>query len=203
MRHGRRGVILTRRISVKPNESGWAYTIPTIRFPDGTYVMDSKKIAEEIEAKHPSPSLHLDSGYQPRMEQLVGPLVNTLFGVFIAELPKQVLNPRSVEYWNDDRANIVGMPVEQHEREHGGQKAIENGAESLRKITGLYKEETAGPFLTGETPIYADFVWVSFLVFMKRANPAWWGSLLEATGDSALHEGLIKASEPWLKRNDH
>lgn len=164
--------------------------------------MESKKIAEAIEERYPTPSARLDSPYQAKIEELVSPLAFGVFGLFVAELPKQLLNKPSVDYWNENRAQILGMPVEQYEKEKGGQAAIDGVKDSLQKVTALYKENN-GPFLEGKDPIYADFVWVSFLVFIQRSNPAWFDKFLEATGDAELHKAVITASTPYLERNDH
>merc|ERR1712000_157696 len=188
---------------VTPNEGGWPYTIPTVKFPDNTWVMDSKKIAEAIESRYPEPSARLDSPYQAKIEEFVSPLTGATFGLFIDELPKKVLNPPSVDYWYEDRAKIVGMPCDQFAKDKGGQGAIDAAKENLQKITALYKENSDGPFLEGKNPIYADFQWVGFLVFIQRANPEWFGPLLDATGDAELHKAVLAAASPYLKRNDH
>ncbi|KAH8179089.1 hypothetical protein LIA77_00608 [Sarocladium implicatum] len=188
---------------VTPNEGGWPYTIPTVKFPDGTWVMDSKKIAEEIEKRYPTPSAHLDSPYQAKIEELVGPLAFATFGLFINTLPRDILNPPSSEYWYKNRAEIVGMSCEQFEKEKGGQSSIDGAKDTLQKVTALYKENKDGPFLEGKNPIYADFQWIGYLVFIQRANPEYWGKLLEATGDAELHKALLTAATPYLARNDH
>jgi glutathione S-transferase len=165
--------------------------------------MDSKKIAEAIESRYPEPSARLDSPYQAKIEEFVSPLTGATFGLFIDELPKKVLNPPSVDYWYEDRAKIVGMPCDQFAKDKGGQGAIDAAKENLQKITALYKENSDGPFLEGKNPIYADFQWVGFLVFIQRANPEWFGPLLDATGDAELHKAVLAAASPYLKRNDH
>lgn len=165
--------------------------------------MDSKKIAEAIEKRYPSPSAHLDSPYQAKIEELVGPLTFTTFGLFINTVPRDILNPPSSDYWHEDRPKIVGMSCEQFEKEKGGQASIDAAKDSLQKVTALYKENSEGPFLEGKKPIYADFQWIGFLVFIQRANPAWWDKLLEATGDAELHKALLTAATPYLARNDH
>lgn len=165
--------------------------------------MDSKKIAETIEARYPEPPVHLDSPYQARIEELVSPLTSDTFGLFSYHLPTYVLNPPSAEYWKADRAKIVGMPCDQFAKEKGGQRAIDAAKERLRKITALYKENSDGPFLEGEKPIYADFQWVGYLVFMRRANPECFDDLLAATGDAELHKAVLAAASPYLARDDH
>lgn len=189
--------------SVTAHEVGWPYTIPTVKFPDGTWLMDSRKIAEAIEARFPSPSANLQSPFQARMEELINPLIFTVFGLVIKEIPDNLLNESSEEYWNDDRADLVGMNIDKFAEAKGGQNALDAARDSLEKITALYKENSDGPFLEGKDPIYADFLWVSFLVFIQKSNPAWFGGFLETTGDAKLHEAVLAASSPYLKRNDH
>lgn len=189
--------------SVTAQQVGKPYTIPTVRFPDGTWVMDSKKIAEAIEARYPSPSANLQSPYQAKMEQLVSPMILTLFGLVIKEIPDNLLNKSSEDYWNKHRAERVGMPVDKFAELKGGQTALDAARTPLEEITKLYKEHSEGAFLEGNSPIYADFLWVSLLVFIRRSTPAWFDRFLRTTGDAKLHEAVLTASGPYLERNGH
>lgn len=185
------------------HDEGWPYTIPAVRFPDGAWLMDSRKIADAIEARYPEPSARLESPFQPRMEQLVAPLIFSVFGLVIKEIPDHLLNKPSEEYWNDDRADLVGMPIDEFAEKRGGQAGLDAARDHLQAVTKLYKEKSEGPFLEGPSPIYADFLWVSLLVFMQAANPSWFEDLLETTGDAKLHRAVLEASKPYLARDDH
>ena len=166
--------------------------------------MNSRKIADAIEAKYPEPPAQVASPYSEKMESTVASITFPMFGLLINQVPRRLLNPRSAEYWDKDRAEMVGMPsCGTFEEAKGGQGAIDAGKEGLEKITAMYKENAAGPLLTGKKPIYADFIWVSFLIFLERSNPDWFPKLLEATGDAELHKAVMTACTPYMTRNGH
>ena len=50
-----------------------------IQLTDGTYLMDSDKIAPKLEEIKPEPSLHLDLGLHQEVAKLMGPAVFPIF----------------------------------------------------------------------------------------------------------------------------
>ncbi|KAJ4402337.1 hypothetical protein N0V85_005336 [Neurospora sp. IMI 360204] len=179
-----------------------AYTIPAIRFPDGTYVMDSKKIALALEERYPSPqyrSLHLDSPVLAKLEPIMDGLLGKVVGIFVPGVAKKVLGPKSAPYFIRTREEALGMSIDELERTQGGvQVYTEKIAEELREVTALLKE-SEGPFFEAGKVTYADFVWAGFLIFMRYADEEGFEKLLEATGDREAHESLLEAVKPWSR----
>ncbi|KAK3936413.1 hypothetical protein QBC46DRAFT_395128 [Diplogelasinospora grovesii] len=188
---------------IPPNETGTPYTIPAIRLPDGTYMMDSRKIANYIEQKHPSPPVHLDSPYLAKLEAIMPRLMTELRGIYIPLIPKRLLNEASVPYWNETRTKAVGMSLDQLEKERGGDIGWSAVAPLLQEVTALLKENTEGPFFMGKTVSYADFVWAGFLIFCQRIGQDVYEEALKRSGDAKVHEDLMEAVKPWSQRNDH
>lgn len=188
---------------LEPHLSAEAYTIPTIAYTDGRYIMDSKVIAEVIEKDHPSPPLHLDSPYLKKLDEILAPqIMPALRGIYLPLVPKRLLNEASHEYWYRTREDKVGMKLDVLEETEGGEVALAKAEPLLRQVTGWLKEND-GPFFMGNTVSYADFVWAGFLIFFRRIGTDIFNPLLEKTGDASLHLALLTAVEPWSKRDDH
>lgn len=191
--------------SIPPHESGpRAYTIPTVQFPDGTYLMDSRKIAEAIEQKHPSPKVHLDSPTVQKVERLVLHSIKPIYPNLMYKISQVILTEKSYDYWVGQYTREYGMPLDEYERQFGGGKAWAVARPALSELTALLKERQAeGPFFLGSEVSYADFVWAGALIFMKRSSEEVFQELLDRTGARDAHERLFEACAPWMKRNDY
>lgn len=119
--------------------------------------MDSKPIAEALEKEFPQPSLHLDSPILPKVEQLLLKATGAARSEIIPEVPKQILNPASVEYFETTREKSMGAPLHKVQEEKGGEAAWKAGEESWKELAALLKEK-GGPFFLGETGMYRDTV---------------------------------------------
>lgn len=95
---------------------------------------------------------------------------------------------------------MVGMPLDQLEREQGGKQAWEAAAPVLAEVEALMREHE-GPFFLGEEVSYADFVWVGFLIFMQRNGVL--EEVYKVSGDAKLHRDVWEATAKWHARNDH
>ncbi|KAL6876827.1 hypothetical protein J3F83DRAFT_727218 [Trichoderma novae-zelandiae] len=193
------------RPHLPPNETGRAYSIPAIQFPDGTYMMDSRKIAEAIDQKHPSPPVHLDTPIVERIEQLTLDAIKPLYPILMHKISQAILADKSYDYWVGQYTRELGMPLDEYERRLGGDKSWEAARPALSELTRLLVEEkqAEGPFFLGKEVGYADFVWVGGLVFVKRVDEGVFRELLDRTGAREAHERLLEACEPWLRRNDY
>lgn len=187
-----------------PNPEGTPYTIPTIRLSSGEYVMDSRKIADVLEEKHPSPSLRLDSPYQAKVDSVMPLVMTQLAGIYVALIPQTMLNDASIPYWNKSRAAWLGEDIATFAAKNGGEKAWEEFAPTLRQVTGWLKENPGGPFFLGTEVSYADFVWAGFLICSRRIEEkAIFQELLKRSGDASAHEALLEGLEKWAERDDH
>ncbi|KAL8713147.1 MAG: hypothetical protein Q9220_002668, partial [cf. Caloplaca sp. 1 TL-2023] len=138
-------------LGIPPNAEGTPYTVPTIRFQDGTHVMDSFKVAHELENRYPTPSLHLDSPLLTKItDEWLPTLFQPLFAVIMPKIPKHLLNDASVPYFNETRSKRFGMPLDQFERDHGGDEAWEKARPAIKEVGDLLRAK-GGPFLMGET----------------------------------------------------
>ena len=91
------------------------------------------------------------------------------------------------------------MPLEQLGKERGGDEAFRGAVPALERL-GELLGENGGPFFTGATPSYADFVVVGLLTFIERVAGQWFGRVLAV--DERLRI-LYEAAKPWLERDDH
>ncbi|KAL8747481.1 MAG: hypothetical protein Q9190_000648 [Brigantiaea leucoxantha] len=136
--------------SISPNEEGTPYTIPTVRLPNGEYVMDSIKIAAKLEQAHPSPSLHLDSPLVPKASELIGRLLEPIVVVVFSKVPEALLNETSSEYFQRREHKRFGVPLEEVERTTDEGKAWEDATPILKECGCLLKAH-GGPFFLGTT----------------------------------------------------
>lgn len=182
------------------------YTSPTIAYTDGRYIADSRVIAGVLEKDHPSPSLHLDSSYLARIEDIVQRLLYKDMPItralFVAQIPLRLLNKASVPYWYRTRETSIGMKLDEYEATYGGDKAWAQTEQPLGEVTAMLTENE-GPFFMGETLSYADFVWAGILIFFRRIGEDRFEELLKRTGDPTPHRSLLEAVEPWSRRDDH
>ena len=134
---------------IQPNAEGTAYTIPAIRLGSDTYIMDSKKIAEALEKRYPSPPLHLDSPQQKKIEESWPKVMLALRGDIHPQIPS-MLNKPSEEYFHRTRTERFGMPLSQLQKEFGGDKAWQEAKPAILQVAEVLKAE-GGPFVLGQT----------------------------------------------------
>lgn len=179
------------------------YSIPAVRMPDGSYIMDSRNIADALEALKPEPSLRLDSGYVERTQEAVLATHKALAPNVMPRIPERLLNPRSAEYFAATRAKRFGMPLEQLATSPlAGKKAWENAKPSIDELVAILHEHEDGPFVLGKTPSYADLILAGFWSFAKKLDKD--GDLFErGMGiDGAIREHW-EACQCYLERDDH
>ncbi|KAK0112609.1 hypothetical protein ONS95_014352 [Cadophora gregata] len=128
------------------------WTIPAMMFTDGTYIMDSKPIAERLEKDYPIPSLYLDSPIIQEIYPAVGAIAKPLRAVWLPRVPVNLLNPRSSEYFHRTREEDVGKPLAQFMKEEGGEEAWVEALPAIKSLGELVKKE-GGPYLLGKTRV--------------------------------------------------
>ena len=187
-----------KSFGLSPNSEGMPYTIPAVQLPDGTYMMDSRKIATELEHRYPSPSLRLDSPILKKVEGLIPRLTGPLVGVFMPKVPPALLNPPSAEYFERTRAVRYGKTLSEMGRDSDEEKAWAQVEPLLKEMGDILKAE-GGPFALGQTVSYTDFVIVSLLQYSKRVDEAIYE---RAVAIEPTLRMVYDASEQWLKRDD-
>ncbi|KAI2620432.1 hypothetical protein GGR54DRAFT_601068 [Hypoxylon sp. NC1633] len=170
--------------------------------PDGTWVMDSWKIADLLEEKYPEPSLHLDSEYIPRLKKLLPGAIMALRSIYAPGVYNNVLSPASEEFFRRTREENFGKTLEEVAKD-GGEPAWKAAEPNLQKITALLEENTEGPFFDGKTVGFADFVWAGYLIFFGRIGEDVFDRALKASGNASTHLKLLEALKPWTERDDH
>jgi len=175
------------------------YTIPTVKFPDGTYIMDSKPISQRLERDHPSPSLHLDSPILPEVERLLPKVMTALRGVWMPRVPTNLLNEPSRDYFVRTREERFGKSLHQVMKEIGGEEAWIEALPVIKELRQVVKAR-GGPFVMGETPSYADFVIVGALHFLRVVEEDLYNRVIKI---EPAFDKLYDASSPWLKRDDY
>ena len=190
-----------KNLGLPPNQDGpAAYTSPAIILPDGTPLMDSRKIAAELEKVHPSPSLHLDSAVLPEVEDtILKSIMNPLRGLWQPKIPRNLLNEPSAEYFERTRAERFGCTLSELEKktpEDGAWKEAEPG---IKQMGDLLRKQ-GGPFFLGEYVSYADFIVVGALHFLKRIEARLYERFISI--EPAFGK-LYEACEVWLARDSH
>ncbi|KAK6441965.1 hypothetical protein LTR95_001800 [Oleoguttula sp. CCFEE 5521] len=161
-----------KSFSIPPNPAGSlaAYSSPAVRMPDGTYIMDSRAIADALEKLQPEPSLHLDSQYVEKVQELVLELWDALRPIAMPRIPTTVLPPASAEYFERTRAVRFGMTLtELGQSDQAGSQAWENAQQGIVAMKAVL-EEHKGPFVLGKEASYADLIWGGFWHMMSRVS---------------------------------
>ncbi|KAL8669109.1 MAG: hypothetical protein Q9168_006290 [Polycauliona sp. 1 TL-2023] len=190
-----------KSLGIPPNPSSPGsrpYTVPAIRFPDGTYVMESKNIAVSLEEKYPSPSLHLDSPQLAKIEALLPQLFIPLRGVVTPKIGRNLMTQESEPYFYKSRAEKFGMPLDQMDREMSGEKQWEEARPVIREVAALI-EEKGGPFVLGREVSYADFILVGALSLFKRLGEGVFERVVEM---EPVLRALYAASGKWLEKDN-
>lgn len=187
--------------SLAPNAKGTPYTIPTIRQPNGTYIMDSRVIATALEAEYPTPSLYLDVPVLAEVEGLIGATLGPLLPIFLVRVPDVLLADASVPYWMETRkAYTGGLDVREFAAQADMDKVWQDVEAGFGKVTEVLNRMD-GPFFGREVG-YVDFVWGGLLLFVKALGEDVWEKVMERSGDRRAHERLLEGIAPWSERND-
>ena len=136
---------------IAASEEGSAnYTIPMVHFPDGNYLMDSRPIADKLEELKPQPSLHLDYDKLELVTRYCSALANTTRPCWAPLVARNLLLPRSREYFERTRKERFGMSLEQLEKEQGtDERWVE--AQPTARALGDTLRQSGGPFFMGQS----------------------------------------------------
>lgn len=166
--------------------------------------MESGKIAKAIEKKYPSPAVHLDSPIVYRVDGLVSKCELAMHPNLLYKFSQVVLSEKSYDYWVGIYTEKFGMPLDEYERQLGGEESWVAALPYLTELTSLLKERQAeGPFFLGKDISYADFIWAGALIFVKRVDENVFQETLDRTGARDVHERFFDACAPWMKRDSY
>lgn len=176
------------------------YTVPAVRLGDGSYIMESKAIAQSLEKEYPLPSAHLDSPVLTQVEEVMLAIMRALQFVLVPRMPRECLSGPTIEYHVEARKLTYGMSLEEIEAKYGGDLAWGKAMPALRALAALLKRDSTGPFCLGRIPSYADFLIVGFLEWCRCVKG---GNFERIVGIDQAFQDIYDACRPWLERNDH
>jgi glutathione S-transferase len=175
------------------------YTLPAVRFPDGTYVMDSKNIIAEVVKRYPEPAyppMRIEEPMRLRAIDGIRQAFGPLHANVIPQVPVKCLNDASAEFFHRTRAAQFGMNLAEYQDKNGGEKAWEESKPGFEALAALLRE-SPGPYFMGENVTYPDFVTVGFLYFVRRmVGEEDWKKVQEWPELINLYEACSK----WLER---
>jgi hypothetical protein len=176
--------------------------------------MDSWSIAQELERRYPSPSLHLDDPVTVKIRDQISKILSPIIPRLLPRIPEQ-LSERSQEYYNRTRREMFGKPLAEVYEE-----ALENAEDSWKQLQEPVKEvadllrKHDGPFFLGKTGkessyavcevdtdyivSYADFILVSMLHFVQRFDEQAYQRMMSL---DPVFRTVYEAARQWLTRD--
>ncbi|RMJ25502.1 Glutathione S-transferase, partial [Aspergillus sp. HF37] len=179
-------------LGVAPNQTGMAYTFPAIVHRNEPSIsnrngalMDSFAIATHLNHSFPSPRLFPSDASYPlalAVDRLVFAVI--MKGLALAIPPAaEILDPRSRAYFVETRSAFFGKPLADVRPKDPSevQKITEDMKAEMEPLAQMLRGQTpdkkTGPFFEGANPGFADFVVVSFLVWLERVDRELWAEL--------------------------
>nr|POE73041.1 glutathione s-transferase-like protein usts [Quercus suber] len=193
-----------KEFGIPPNSPGSFadYSSPAVRLPDGSYVMDSMKIAKAIEKVYPEPSCHLETGLQDEVDALAAKIFQPLFPNVINSIVQNVLQEPSKSWCIEDRERRFGMSLQAFQEKMGGEpawKTAEPGMIELKKMLTERKQD-AGPYILGSKVTYGDLMIGALFEGLKRMDLQVYERFMAFDESFAKHHETCK---PWCLRDDH
>ncbi|KAL2814961.1 hypothetical protein BJX63DRAFT_431066 [Aspergillus granulosus] len=207
-------VPLLESLSVPPHPEGTAaapHTLPAIVHPTVKSnphgaLMDSLPIARHLEELYPTPTIfpsgHASYALAVAVEKLMRDSLVAGYSLIIPPI-RDILDPRGQEYYARTRATkaFLGKPIEEARPTDEGeiQALVEKMKKEIRPLVVMLKGKTGktGPFFEGEKVGYADLIYISYMVWYKRADEKIWEELTQL-GDGELR-ALWDAAYPWVE----
>ncbi|KAL6694809.1 hypothetical protein J3F84DRAFT_375208 [Trichoderma pleuroticola] len=175
------------------------YTVPVVKFPNGDYLMQSYAIAQKLEELFPEPSLHLESDSYSKVVAAWSKIDAALAPETRPRVPKNLLNPASVEYFERTRSARLGMTLEEFSKSDKAGEAAWTAAEpGLQALKAILTENSSGPYIDGDSVSYGDLA--------LAGNYAFFGTIYEDLLKRLLSydESLQRhydACKKWLERS--
>lgn len=198
---------------IPPNPEGSfaKYTAPVVRFPDGSYVMESGDIAQKLDVTSPEPSLRLDDALQKQAQDVCNQLIFPMVAFIFSRVHSEIITDEEKAWFRNDRETRAramlkrdSITLEEWDREAGGMSAIkgcEPGMEQMSKFLKEHKQDD-GPFILGRKACYADLIIAGLVEAYRRigSNEGAFEKLTKSITGLTEH---YEACRPWLKRNNY
>ena len=138
-----------KALGISPNtDENAEYTSPTVIFHgDNAGMMDSSKIAVEIEKRFPQKPVLVNTPMQTKVQQAFSKMFPALMPDIVPRVPRDLLNPPSEEYFRRTREARWGMTFTEKENQ-GGEKAWKEAEPALNELARLL-QSNGGPFFEG------------------------------------------------------
>lgn len=112
-------------------------------------MMDSAKIAAQLEDLYPEPTLTLEyDKFQEANTHLIE-VAKTTYPCWMPKVPRNLLRPESIQYFRRTRSEWEGMPIERYEKKQGTDERWDE-ARTPAKALGDMLRSTSGPFFMGD-----------------------------------------------------
>ncbi|OQN96624.1 hypothetical protein B0A48_17054 [Cryoendolithus antarcticus] len=161
-------------------------------------IMGSSALVERLEAMHPTPDLHLDSPYLPRVSELFSSIYAAADAIIIHGVPDLILNNASKPYFLEDRKKTLGQSCEAYMQARGREHMLDAVQHHIRELGKVLRENGEGPFVLSGSVSYADVMIVGWMKFWERL-----GVLEEMIkADPQPLKLLLEASQQWMARDD-
>ena len=112
--------------------------------------MDSFSIAGALEMAYPTPSLHLDWDKLRTVIEKTEQLSEIIAPWWKAKVPRNLLLPRSAEYFSRARQQRYNMPLEQLEKKFGTEERWVE-AKPIAEELGAILKASGGPYYNGSS----------------------------------------------------
>lgn len=140
------------KFGIKPwNNKDTKYTVPALRFTDGTCTMNSVHIIQEIEKRYcfpDYPTLSANNPMSKRVQDIVYDLFESLEGILLAKVASNILNNSSAEFFRRTREGWLGMSLEDVSEKSGGEEAWLRSKKQFGDLAGMLRENK-GIFVLG------------------------------------------------------
>jgi glutathione S-transferase len=160
--------------------------------------MNSTTIAQALEDFFPEPTLHVRDETTAKADELLGKLMLTSFAAYMPLIPN-ILNPVSQEYYTREREALIGVPLADIYKAKGP-SAYADSQKELQAWKEFFKQDTSGPFVRGQLPSFADFVFVAWLSALKEFNSE---AFEQFVGFDAVFRKVFDACAEWRERNTY
>ena len=181
-------------IAAPPKDEGYGkHTVPAIRWPDGTCVMDSLAIYKRLEtdpiyADLPKVVINDD------LEQRVDAITTRMFiglGPAFRYNTFMLFNPVGQEYYRQNRMGGKDLPPP---KDAELKEAWEAATSTVKELAAVLKERNEGPYFLGSHVSWTDFRVVALLHFARQGSEETFDRLMSI--DPSLR-ALYKACEKW------
>ncbi|KAK3049861.1 hypothetical protein LTR09_008781 [Extremus antarcticus] len=192
-----------KSLSIPPNDpniSKFDYSSPAVKLPDGSYVMESLRIATALDKLQPDPPLFSnDKETIDRAQTAVLGVQGAISAIVIPRVPELLLGERSAEYFNHTRAKRFGMSLEELAKSANVSEAWEKAAPHLKELNEILMEKE-GKFVLGEKVSFADFVIAGFWAFVRKVDKE--GDVEGRVYVYPSFKGHWEACRGWFERDD-